>query len=135
MSDTLVRTVGTAGRDLYESMLNYGLVRTTRRRRYRSSSSYLSSPSWSSGVSSSSGSTAPRSHSRRRTPSGFFNAHGDNFIFYNKGYDDHIHTLCPGGESIDRPLHENLSFASPRPRRSPSLAACAVGLLLYRTKK
>jgi hypothetical protein len=47
MSDTLVRTVGTAGRDLYESMLNYALVRTTRRRRYRSSS-YLSSPSWSS---------------------------------------------------------------------------------------
>jgi len=27
MSDMLIRTVGYAGRDLYESMLNYGLVR------------------------------------------------------------------------------------------------------------
>jgi hypothetical protein len=45
MSDTLVRTLGTSGRDVFESMLNYGLVRTTtRRRRYRSLS-YLSSSS------------------------------------------------------------------------------------------
>jgi hypothetical protein len=53
-------------------------------------------------VSSSSGSTAPRSRSRRGTPSGFFNAHGDNFIFYNKGYDDHIHTqsVLEGNRSI-----------------------------------
>jgi hypothetical protein len=45
MSDTLVPTLGSAGRDLYESMLNYGLARTTtRRRRYRSSSLSSSSP-------------------------------------------------------------------------------------------
>jgi hypothetical protein len=32
MSDTLIRSVGYAGRDLFESMLNYGLVNQPRRR-------------------------------------------------------------------------------------------------------
>lgn len=90
--------------------------------------SWSSTWSWASGVvSSSSGSIAPRSRSRRGTPSGFFNAHGDNyFIFYKGKATMTTYTVCPGGESIV--LCMRTCLASPRPRRSPSPAACAVGL-------
>jgi hypothetical protein len=40
MSDTLVRSMGSIGRDVFESMLNYHLVRRRNRSRYYSSPSH-----------------------------------------------------------------------------------------------
>jgi hypothetical protein len=46
MNDTLVRSLGTTGRDVFESMLNYHLVRRQRNRYLSSSSSSSSSSSF-----------------------------------------------------------------------------------------